>query len=1034
MAAPETATRKEEAVWLLEQLLPDTGVNNLSFTFRVAGRLRPAALRDAMRFLLRRHGVLRTTFRGAAAGLTRQVLAEVELEPGTGPLPADPEEMRAGLAAFAAEPFGFDGGPMLRLGHFSAPDGDVVCLTVHHLIFDTISGGILLGELVSAYDAFAAGSEPPAELSGTVPALREAEPSTAGVEYWRQRLRGFQPERLDLWCGRQEASGATLAGDQVTAGLSAQAREAVRRLRVELNTSEAVILLAAYNVLLAAHGAGPDLAVGTMVNIRGRDHERAIGYHVNVVPLRSEVDLDQDFRTLVGRAGSAFLEAIAHADVPVDNLYAEVARGGSSWRNTLFRHVFNYVPGVDLGGFTIGGLAATPLVIEIPYSKFDLEFFVMSTAEDVRLRAVFSTDVFTGDQVRALLCRYDQLLVSLGADTRRPARDVALWSEDDHAVIDAANRTDAAGQGTVLDAVRRRVAESPDAVAVESGAETMTYRRLWESACAVRRMLAGAGVAGGDVVALGARRGPELAGAALGVWLAGAVYLPLDPDHPPHRIAHQLADSGATAVLVDAGSPMRTREGLPRLELPPPASSTVDDSVAVPEAGDPAYLIYTSGSTGRPKGTAITHGSVANLVEHFRTELGATADDAMAWMTTFGFDISALELFLPLVCGGRVVVAPDEARVDGRVLADLVGRHRVDIVQATPTTWRQVVADCAEVLSGLRVLCGGEPLSTALAHRLASTGCELRNVYGPTETTIWSTSGVISKDDDAVRVGKPIRNTVVFVAAPDGRELPVGVRGELCIAGAGVAIGYHNRAELTAQRFGVHPRHGRFYRTGDVAQWCPDGTLEVLGRADRQVKLRGNRIELGEVERVLLGHHAVHDAAVVMVGEEAGAALVAFVVTADEPAGGPEIVNHLWEHARAGLPAAAVPSEFVRLAELPTTGNHKVDHLALVRVLDERAMSRPATDRPGPAEPDELTAGLVGLWREVLRRDDLTAQSNFFTSGGQSLTAAMLMQRIEEDLGPRLELAELFTRPTPAELADFLRLGTPASTPLEEVR
>ncbi|MFL6121949.1 non-ribosomal peptide synthetase [Actinophytocola sp.] len=1033
MAAPETATRKEEALWLLEKLLPDTGVNNLSFTFRVAGRLRPAAVRDAMRLLLRRYEVLRTTFLGTAAGLTRQVLAEVEVEVRTGRLPADPTAMRADLAAFVAEPFRFDGAPVLRVGHFSAPDGDVVCLTVHHLIFDTISGGILLGELVAAYDAFAAGGAAPAELTGTVPALREAEPSTAGVEYWRERLRGFQPDRLDLWCGRQDAAGATLAGDQVTVGLSAPAREVVRRLRTELNTSEAVILLAAYNVLLAAHGAGPDLAVGTMVNTRGRRHERAVGYHVNVVPLRGEVDLDQDFRTLVERASSAFLEAIAHADVPVDNLYAEVARDGGSWRNTLFRHVFNYVPGVDLGEFTIGGLTATPLVVEIPYSKFDLEFFVLSGAADIRLRAVFSTDVFTRDQVHALLARYDRLLVSLGADTRRPVRDVRLWSEHDHAVIDAANDTTAdAGPGTVVDAVRRRVAESPDAVAVESGEVTVTYRRLWAAACAVRRMLADAGVAAGHVVALGARRSPDLAAAALGVWLAGAVYLPLDPDHPPHRIAHQLADSGAVAVLVDAGSRLRTRDGVTRLELPAPVSSTVDDSVVVPAAGDPAYLIYTSGSTGRPKGTLVAHGSVANLVEHFRAELGATTD-AVAWLTTFSFDISALELFLPLVCGGRVVVAPDEARVDGRVLADLVGRHRVDIVQATPTTWRLVLPECAEVLSGLRVLCGGEPLSPALAHRLAATGCELRNVYGPTETTIWSTSGVIGKDDDVIRVGRPIRNTTVFVAAPDGRELPVGVRGELCVAGAGVAVGYHNRADLTGQRFGVHPRHGRFYRTGDVAQWCPDGTVEVLGRADRQVKLRGNRVELGEVERVLLDHPAVRAAAVVVVGEDAAAALVAFVVAEDRP----EIVNHLWEHARRALPAAAVPSEFVRLAELPTTGNHKVDHLALLRVLDERAASRPDAHRPGPNDPDgpdELTAGLVRLWREVLRRDDLTAQSNFFTSGGQSLTAAMLMQRIEEELGPRLELAELFTRPTPAELADFLRLGTPAGTLVEEVR
>lgn len=1032
MSAPETATRKEEAVWLLEQLLPDTGVNNLSFTFRVDGRLLPSALRDAMRFLLRRHEVLRTTFLGTAAGLTKRVLAEVAIDTVTGTLTGEPEAVRAGLAAFAAEPFRFDGGPMLRLGHFAASGGDVVCLTVHHLIFDAISGGILLGELVAAYDAFVTVGGAPPGLAGEVPALREAAPSQASVEYWRRRLGGFRPDRLDLWCGRQDASGATLAGDQVTVELSAEAQQVVRQLRVELKTSEAVVLLAAYNALLAAHGAGPDLVVGTMVNTRVRGHKRAIGYHVNVVPLRCEVDLSQDFGTLVERASSAFLEGIAHADVPVDSLYSEVTRDGASWRNSLFRHVFNYVPDMDLGEFTIGGLAAAPLVVEIPYSKFDLELFVMSSAEGIRLRTVYSTDVFTSEQVRALLRRYDRLLVTAGAEPRRPVLDVPLWSEHDHAVIDAANRTaESGGPDTVMDTVRGRVAESPDAVAVENGEEIVTYRGLWDTAHRVRHMLVDAGVAGGDIVALAAKRSAELAASVLGVWLAGAVYLPLDPDHPAHRIAYQLADSGATAVLVDAGSQIRTREGVPRLELPRPVAlsttSAVDEPAAVPAAGDPAYLIYTSGSTGRPKGTVIRHGSVANLIEHFRAELGATAADAVLWMTTFSFDISALELLLPLVCGGRAVVAPEEARVDGRVLAELVNHHRVNIVQATPTTWRLVVPDCAEALSGVRVLCGGEPLPTVMAHRLALTGCELRNVYGPTETTIWSTSGVVGKDDDTVRVGRPIRNTAVFVAAPDGRELPVGVRGELCIAGVGVAVGYHDRAELTERRFGEHPRYGRFYHTGDMAQWWPDGTLEVLGRADRQVKLRGNRIELGEVERVLLEHPAVDAAAVVVVGVDAEAALVAFVVTEDEP----EIANRLWGHARAGLPSAAVPSEFVCLAELPTTGNHKVDHLALARLIDERTMSR-AT--PKPAEPDdELTAGLVGLWREVLCKDDLTAQSNFFTSGGQSLTAAILLQRIEEELGPRLELAELFTRPTPAELADFLRLGTPASTLVQEV-
>ncbi|MCP3803250.1 amino acid adenylation domain-containing protein [Allokutzneria sp. A3M-2-11 16] len=1005
----DSATRKEEALWLLEKLIPGTGVNNLSFTFEVDGALDPAVLRQAVDRVLRGHQVLRTVFRAGVTGLRREVLAPEDLEVGVASLPVstvDETLLRTELAMFVARPFTFNGAPLLRVGHVAGEGRDLCCLTVHHLVADTISGARLIADLVSAYDDALAGRAPQGE---EVPALAEPEPRPESARYWREQLRGFDPGGLDLWCGRQESSGATLAGDQVTVELGAPALEAVHRLRTELNTSEAVVLLAAYSRLLAAHGAGPDLALGTMVNVRGQHRQDAVGYHVNVLPLRMTVDPAEPFTRFADRVATVFFDAIAHADMPVDSLYSEVARTGGSWRNTLFRHVFNYVPGLELGEFAIGGATARPVVVEIPYSKFDLEFFVMASANGIRLRAVYSTDVFTEAEVRDLVARYEALLVGLGEE-HRPR---AAWNADDHAVIDAANETAGAEPDTVLAAFHHRVCRTPDEIAVECGDESLTYQGLWAAAGGVRAVLAEAGVGAGDVVALVAPRSIELAAAVLGTWLAGAVYLPLDPDHPAHRIAYQLADSGAKAALVPPGAKIAARPGVTVL----PIASTVDSSVEPPviDRTAPAYLIYTSGSTGRPKGTLVSHHSLANLVEHFAGELAARPGEATLWMTTFSFDISALELFLPLVTGGRVVVAPDSARTDGRELTELLELHRVAIVQATPTTWRLVLPECERALAGLRVLSGGEALPPQLAHRLALTGCELRNVYGPTETTIWSTSGVIERGSGTdIGVGGPIRGTQVFVAAPDGTELPVGVRGELCIAGEGVAIGYHNRAELTVERFRDHSRYGRHYRTGDLARWRRDGTLEVLGRVDRQVKLRGNRVELGEVESVLLDHPWVEAAAVVVTGTDStDAALIAFVVAEDKP----DLVTRLWEHARAGLPPAAVPSEFLVLESLPTTGNQKVDHLALARLVEDRAPAAAAAELGG----DDLVAALVGLWREVLGRDDLTAESNFFTSGGHSLLAAQLAQRVEERIGPRVDLAELFTRPTPAQLAEFLR-------------
>ncbi|MCO8302433.1 AMP-binding protein [Streptomyces sp. RKCA744] len=1110
---PEPVTRKEEALWLLERLVPGAAVNNLSFTFRVRGGLDRSLLRASVTLLLRRHETLRTVFHAGDAGLTKVVLDADEAGAEVLTVPASPHTEQA-LASFVATPFTFDGRPLMRVGQLPGDGEDIVCLVLHHLVFDTISAGILLGELVEVYTALAANRPPDPALLEPVPALREEEPSAGSLSYWHRQLQGFDPSGLELAYGRQEAAGSTLAGGQLTVTVPRRVRAAVDRLRTELNTSEAVVLLAAYGLLLAQHGAGPDLAVGTMVNVRGRSAPGAIGYHVNVVPLRFTVDPGDSFRDLALRAGRVFLDGIAHADVPVDGLYNEVAREGGAWRNSLFRHVFNYVPGLGLPDFEIGGRAASPMVVEIPYSKFDLEFFVMSTDEELRLRIVYSDDVFTRDEVAALLARYEVLLSSLAEDPGRPLGGAVAWSERDHAVIDAAGQPPPDRPApSVLAGVRRAVAATPDAVAVEDGDGPRTYRELWHAARAVGGALRDHGIGDGDVVALIAPRSAALAAAVLGVWLAGAVYLPLDPDHPAHRLAYQLADSGAKAVLAGDGS-VPARDGVPVLRLadladladlgdlgdladldawsapgsgggdagggsgsggdggggggsggdgPGPVTglgpgsgvgSGLGSGVGSGEGSGPgdgpglgsgpgvgsgpgsgdghgpgggtgpdparaAYLIYTSGSTGRPKGTLVSHGNLTNVVAHFAEELRARPGETTLWLTTFSFDISALELFLPLVTGGRLVAAPDAARSDGRVLAELLRDHRADIVQATPTTWRLVADDCAGQLAGRRVLCGGEPLPSALAARLAGAGCELRNVYGPTETTIWSTSGLVEPGSGGpVPVGRPIRDTRVFIAAPDGAELPVGVRGELCVAGGGVAIGYHRRPELTADRFREHPRHGRYYRTGDLARWRGDGTLEVLGRVDRQVKLRGNRIELGEVESVLLGHPAVRAAAALVVTGEAGdARLVAFLLAEDAPG----LVNQVWEHARTSLPAPAVPGEFLPVDALPTTGNHKVDYLALARRIRDRDQERAEPTAAGPE--DELVGKLIGLWQDVLGRTDLHAHSNFFTSGGHSLLAAKLAQSVEERLGVRLQLAEIFTRPSPAQLAEFLRSG-----------
>ncbi|MEU3657628.1 amino acid adenylation domain-containing protein [Streptomyces sp. NPDC032161] len=1018
------ADSKEHALWLLDELVPVKGVNNLSVALQADAALSAPAVQGTVDLLLRRHEALRTMFRQEEAGLTKEVLDTLRID--VEQLEAEPDEVTSVVGEFIARPFDIDGLPLVRAALVRCADGDAFCLAVHHLVFDTVSGAVLLDEFTAGYTALAAGASPPAELLTAQPPYREPAPRPAAVEYWRGQLAGADAAGLALWCDSEDLPEPTLTGDQITADLSPRATEVLRRLQKELRAPEAVVLLAAYGLLLARHGSGPDLVVGTPVNVRAREASRAVGYHVNTLPLRIPVDLGGGFRDLVRTARDAFLGAVAHADVPVDILTPELRRdGGVSWRNTVFRHLFNYVPDEGRTTFPLADTTARRLPVENGFSKFDLEFFFLSSADRVTIRAAYYTQILDRTDVQGLLERFESLLLAAADGPDLPMHGLPLAGPSDLAVLAAANDTARPVEpADVLTAVRERVALAPSAPAVVGGGRRTTYAALWGAAEHTRVVLADAGVGAGDIIALAAPRGLELAAAALGVWLAGAVYLPVDPEHPAQRLAYVLEDSGAQAVLTAPG--VELPEGVRARVLPlgPVAQDgpLPDSPASGPDPDSCAYLIYTSGSTGKPKGTLISHRSLANVVQHFAEELKVTAEDSVLWLTTFAFDISALELFLPLVCGGRLVVASDEARTDGRALLGEVVAHDVGIVQATPTTWR-VVADAADGrLAGRRLVCGGEPLPSALARTLAASGGSLLNVYGPSETTIWSTSGTVPAEVTRVNVGRPIANTRVFVVDPDGRELPVGVQGELCIAGAGVALGYHNRPELTADHFRDHPTYGRHYRTGDLARLRPDGSVELLGRTDRQIKLRGHRIELSEVEAVLLDHPGVRDAAVVVVGRGgADAALVAFVETPDDSA---ELdTAGLTAHVRSLLPSAAVPQEIVVLESLPTTANEKRDHLALTRLAEQRRSERGAAAEAAPEAQSGTAGQLLALWQTTLGRTDIGPDANFFDSGGHSLLGAQLVQRIEKTLGVPVRLTDLFAYPTPLAMAEHLEAG-----------
>jgi amino acid adenylation domain-containing protein len=1033
-----SASRKEVAMWLLERLYPEGSPNNLSLVFETDSALDVGALRVALEAIVRRHEVLRTIYFAAGAELMKTVLPadrfRLEFTEFEVFAPQDGDVERA-LRPFINRHFTMNGQALVRAGLFHGSSGDVCCVVFHHFVYDVISAMTLLDELGTAYNHAAAHGLVPDELLATVTPYNEPDPSPASLDFWRAQLDGFDPGGLDLRCGVQDSGRVTLVGDQVTRLMSARARENVRKLQRELRAPEAVILLAAYLLLLAAHGAGPDLLVGSPVNARPPEDPRLVGHHTNVLPLRLRTDPAESFRDWTLRTRDVFFAALAHADVPVDSVPDLLPQVGmASWGQRVFRYLFNYVPGLGLPDFSLGTTTARQVPVDNGYNKFDLEFFVAVTPEALRVAARYGVDRLRREDAEALLLRYEALLEALPEIVDSSTGTIPVWSAADTAVVEEANATSLAMPHGVVEAVYDRAVSAPDAPAVVHGDRTVSYRQLWHYATTIAHALAEAGIRPGDIVALAASRTPELLGAALGTWLAGAAYLPVDPEHPAERISYLLSDSGARLVLTDRTQDVPEGAAVPAVALLRIPDGPQDTPLTPPLHGtDPdalAYLIYTSGTSGRPKGALITHRSIANIAADYTIRLAATTADATLWLTTFAFDMANLEIYMPLYSGGRIVIAPDEARTDGGVLAAELRRHCPGIVQATPTTLRLVLDGVANDLAGTRVITGGETVPAALARQLLATGCELHHAYGPTETVTWCTWAVVDADPgDRLHIGRPISKTRVMVMAPDGRELPVGVRGELCIAGHGVALGYHRQPLLTAERFGTHPVHGRYYRSGDLGQWRADGTLELFGRADRQIKLHGNRIELGEVEAVLLSHAGVRVAAVVLAGASAeDAHLVAFV----EPEAGwlgdgaTDLAETLWVHARSQMPRAALPQRFVLLDTIPVSANEKVDYATLQALARQDVPTLDsAADRLSSSD-DPLCDHLVALWKELLARDDVSAETNFFTHGGHSLLGAQLLQRLETDLETDcawVKLADLFTAPTPLALTERIRSG-----------
>ena len=1037
----------QERLWFMDQLVPDTAAYTVPFPIRLRGPLDPQALRAALAAVVARHEALRMRFPVTADGRPFTVIDDTVAVPLDLVVTDGAHAAATLLTEATAVPFSLPDGPLLRatLVRLGADD-HVLMIVVHHIVFDGWSIDVFLSDLFTAY---AGEPLPPATRYGDYAMWQRERYVGDTVErdlaFWREHLRAVPPLELPTDLPRPPEQTFHGGGHPVT--FDADVCDAVLAVSRRHGVTAYMTLLAAYQAVLGRTSGQDDFAVGSTVAGRTLPElERTVGLFANLLPLRADLSGNPTFAELLGRVRDTVLDAFAHADAQFDRIVTELRLPRDVSRSPVFQAtltLLNYgqsaaaPPGLSVERFPLGN----------HLTRFDLELYLYEPAGGVSGFFTYNTDLFTPDTLRRLTRHLERLLRAVTADPDLRIGDVDLLDPAERdLVLNGWNDTALdIGQPTTLAAgIAAQAARTPDAVALVFEDTTVTYRELTARAGALADRLRGAGAGPGTVVAICAERSIDLVVGLVGTLTAGGAYLPLDPEYPPDRLAYLLADAAPRVLLLHAATEtimatVPVPADLVTVHLDRPGTWRTDHRPAAVEAGpdDLAYVIYTSGSTGRPKGVLTTHRAIHNRLDWMQRTYRLGADDVVLQKTPAGFDVSVWEFFWPLLVGARLVLARPGGHKDAAYLSELIQARGVTTVHFVPSMLAVFVAEdgtgdgTGQCRSLRRVICSGEELPVRLARTaIEHLGCELSNLYGPTEAAVdvswWRCDprdpGTAAALAGMARmpIGRPIQNIRLYVLDRRLRPVPPGLPGELFIAGVGVARGYLGRPALTAERFRPDPYGppgSRMYATGDAARHRPDGTIEYLGRLDEQVKLRGVRIEPGEIEVALRELPQVRAAAVVLREDTPGDQRLAAYVVGDgelDPAA-------LRAALKTTLPDYLVPTAYVQLAALPLSPNGK---------LDRRALPAPVLGRSATAELTEprndVERAVTEVWSAVLGCERLGIDDNFFDLGGHSLLATQVVARLRTALPEgcgRAGVMDLFKNPTVRQLAELV--GTP---------
>jgi len=1053
----------QRRLWFLHELEPGNTFYNLPFAVPFKVAVNPLVLERSINEIVNRHEMLRTVF-DTVDGEPMQIirprfhldLTVVDLRT----LSKDEQAAQTTRATnrLAQQPFDLAHGPLLRAALVQHDAHDhVFVLVMHHIIADGWSFGVFWRELVALYNAFYINLPSPlvelpiqyADFAVWQRERLQGERLAALADYWKRQLAGLPTLQLSTDRPRPPVLSYRGAFQEITVPRALAG--ALKALSQREGATLFMTLFAAFAVLLQRYCGQDDIVVGAPVASRDRKElEGLIGFFVNTLVLRVDLSGDPQFRDLLARVRETALDAYAHQELPFEKLVEELRPERDLSRNPLFQvsfQLFSAPDGQDRPG---PSEQAPTLVVNRGSAIFDIAVNLWEAGDAIGGHFEYSTDLFDPAFAARLVGHFKTLLKSISANPNARISQLELLAESERRqmLIEWNNTELAVPPFCVHELFEQQAARRPGALAVSASGESLTYGELDQRANTLAHRLRALGVGRGSLVCVCAERNAATVVGLLAILKADGAYVPLDPSYPPDRLAFMLEDSGAKVILTDragAGRLTRADAAIVRLDdasiFPTPAEASFERT-ATPD--DVCYVIYTSGSTGRPKGVLVPHRGLMNLVAWHRKAFAVSPADRASQVASLAFDACGWELWPYLTAGASVHIIPDEARTSAPDLAKALIESKITIGFVPTPLAQMLFDDLASLRLQLRyLLTGGDKLTQP-----APAGCDftVTNNYGPTECSVVTTSCELDGTQGVTPpIGRPIANTQVYVLDRHLHPVPIGVVGELYVGGRGLALGYHNLSRLSDESFIVNPIPGaaspRLYKTGDLVRYRDDGTLEYHGRSDQQIKIRGFRVELGEIETALVEHKEVSDAVVAALPSEAADndRLVAYVVRKQTVLFGGKgdgrqhsdqtLIEGLRAHLRTRLPDYMLPAAFVVLEQLPQTANGKVDRRALP--LPQAAHR---DTRRVYAEPrTEIEQVLIGIWAEVLDLDRVGVDDNFFEIGGHSLRAARLVSRVRDRLKVEVPVQTLFRSPTPAQFAASLVADAPDPADLEKI-